>query len=88
MSMERVQTKNSTLCFIFFLTSFCWFLSQNLSFYHVQFLFDEVSNFRNSILTDAFSSKQEKKFKMFLLIRLNAQYYEETNSKYFIWRKL
>ena len=30
----------------------------------------------------------KKKSKIFLLIRLNAQYYEETNSKYFISRKL
>ena len=37
---------------------------------------------------DAFSLKQEKKFEMFLLICLNVQYYEETNSKYFILRKL
>ena len=38
--------------------------------------------------TDGFSLKQEKKFKMFLLIPLNVQYHEETKSKYIILRKL
>ena len=50
-----ITIKNSTLILIyiyFFDINFCCFSSKSLCFYHSYFFFDEISNFRNRILTN------------------------------------